>query len=58
MDSIEATIDNAQVHVELGAEQLRRAAGYQKKSRKKMFILGMVGFIVLVIVGTILFGIW
>ncbi|XP_018590046.1 syntaxin-12-like [Scleropages formosus] len=50
IDSIEANVESAEVHVERGAEQLQRAAYYQKKSRKKMCILALV----LVVVGTIL----
>lgn len=32
-DSIEANVENAEVHVERGAEQLQRAAYYQVSSR-------------------------
>ncbi|ETE69728.1 Syntaxin-12 [Ophiophagus hannah] len=39
IDSIEANVENAEVHVENANEQLQRAAYYQKKSRKKICIL-------------------
>ncbi|XP_068603177.1 syntaxin-12 isoform X2 [Brachionichthys hirsutus] len=54
IDSIEANVEHAEVHVERGTEQLHRAAVYQQKSRKKMCILVMVGSVVLVILGIII----
>ncbi|XP_060949078.1 syntaxin-12 [Limanda limanda] len=54
IDSIEANVENAEVHVERGTEQLQRASYYQQKSRKKICILAMVGSIVLVILGIII----
>ncbi|XP_051892556.1 syntaxin-12 [Pristis pectinata] len=49
IDSIEANVESAEVHVEQGTHQLQRAAYYQKKSRKKICILivflGIVGVI-------------
>ncbi|XP_068189948.1 syntaxin-12 [Antennarius striatus] len=54
IDSIEANVEHAEVHVDRGTEQLQRAALYQQKSRKKMCILAMVGSIVLIILGIII----
>ncbi|KAB5586748.1 hypothetical protein PHYPO_G00005120 [Pangasianodon hypophthalmus] len=42
IDSIEANVESAEVHVEHGTEQLQRAAYYQRKSRKRMCILALV----------------
>ncbi|KAJ8373229.1 hypothetical protein AAFF_G00267210 [Aldrovandia affinis] len=49
IDSIEANVENAEVHVDHGAEQLQRAAYYQKKSRKKVCFLALVLSLVLAI---------
>ncbi|XP_028281331.1 syntaxin-12-like [Parambassis ranga] len=49
IDSIEANVENAEVHVDRGAVQLQKAAFYQRKSRKRMCMLAMVGSLVLVI---------
>ncbi|KAF3834481.1 hypothetical protein F7725_025685 [Dissostichus mawsoni] len=54
IDSIEANVENAEVHVERGTEQLQRAAYYQQKSRKRMCIIAMVCSIVLVILAIII----
>uniref|UniRef100_A0A3B3Y9U1 t-SNARE coiled-coil homology domain-containing protein n=1 Tax=Poecilia mexicana TaxID=48701 RepID=A0A3B3Y9U1_9TELE len=55
IDSIEANVENAEVHVERGAEQLQRAAYYQQKSRKKMCILAIVCSIMLIILIVIIY---
>ncbi|CAB1320405.1 unnamed protein product [Coregonus sp. 'balchen'] len=54
IDSIEANVESAEVHVDRGTEQLQRAAYYQLKSRKKMCILAVVLSIVLTILGIII----
>ncbi|KAJ3597339.1 hypothetical protein NHX12_000867 [Muraenolepis orangiensis] len=54
IDSIEANVESAEVHVDRGATQLQRAAGYQRKSRKRMCILAMVSSLVLSILGLII----
>ncbi|XP_023681434.1 syntaxin-12 [Paramormyrops kingsleyae] len=54
IDSIEANVESAEVHVERGAEQLQRAAYYQKKSRKKMCILALVLSLVVTILALII----
>ncbi|KAJ8267724.1 hypothetical protein COCON_G00128960 [Conger conger] len=54
IDSIEANVESAEVHVDRGTEQLQRAAYYQKKSRKKMCILVMVLSTVITILAIII----
>ncbi|XP_028326053.1 syntaxin-12 [Gouania willdenowi] len=49
IDSIEANVENAEVHVDRGAAQLQKASYYQRKSRKRMCLLAMVGSLVLII---------
>ncbi|XP_069558251.1 syntaxin-12-like [Brachyistius frenatus] len=49
IDSIEANVESAEVHVDRGAVQLQKASYYQRKSRKRMCMLGMVGSLVLII---------
>ncbi|XP_072317488.1 syntaxin-12-like [Eucyclogobius newberryi] len=49
IDSIEANVENAEVHVNRGAGQLQKAAYYQRKSRKRMCVLAMVLSLVLVV---------
>ncbi|XP_047455798.1 syntaxin-12-like [Mugil cephalus] len=49
IDSIEANVENAEVHVDRGVVQLQKAAYYQRKSRKRMCMLAMVGSLVLII---------
>ncbi|KAM3615045.1 uncharacterized protein V6R79_022683 [Siganus canaliculatus] len=49
IDSIEANVENAEVYVDRGAVQLQKAAYYQRKSRKRMCVLGLVLSLVLVI---------
>ncbi|XP_040280273.1 syntaxin-12 [Bufo bufo] len=54
IDSIEANVESAEVHVERGTEQLQRASYYQKKSRKKICILILILVIVAAILGFII----
>ncbi|KAM9418697.1 syntaxin-12-like isoform 1-T1 [Salvelinus alpinus] len=54
IDSIEANVESAEVHVDRGTEQLQRAAYFQQKSRKKMCILAVVLSIVLTVLGIII----
>nr|XP_033813133.1 syntaxin-12 [Geotrypetes seraphini] len=54
IDSIEANVENAEVHVEQASDQLQRAAYYQKKSRKKICILILVLVVVAVLLGFII----
>lgn len=49
IDSIESNIESTAVHVETGADQLRQAAVYQNKARKKKIILAVVGLVILAI---------
>ncbi|KAJ8675266.1 hypothetical protein QAD02_011052 [Eretmocerus hayati] len=44
INSIENNIDNAQGHVALGTEELIKASNYQRKFRRKMFILLLIAF--------------
>ncbi|KAK7898698.1 hypothetical protein WMY93_019551 [Mugilogobius chulae] len=56
IDSIEANVENAEVHVERGTEQLQRAAHYQQKSRKKMCILAGICSIVIIVLSRCRYG--
>uniref|UniRef100_UPI00398F858F syntaxin-7 n=1 Tax=Pristiophorus japonicus TaxID=55135 RepID=UPI00398F858F len=56
VDSIEANVETAEVHVQQGSQQLSRAAEYQRKSRKKIFILIVVLVILAVVVGLIIWA--
>ncbi|XP_071382587.1 syntaxin-12-like [Centroberyx affinis] len=49
IDSIEANVENAEVHVDRGTAQLQKASYYQRKSRKRMCILAMVMSLVLIV---------
>merc|ERR1719282_2126176 len=49
IDSIESNIESTAVHVTTGAEELRQAAVYQNKARKKKIILALVGLVILAI---------
>ncbi|NWW05732.1 STX7 protein, partial [Oreocharis arfaki] len=51
IDSIEANVENADVHVQQANQQLSRAANYQQRSRKKMCIL-----IIILAVGVLILG--
>ncbi|XP_060677213.1 syntaxin-7-like [Hemiscyllium ocellatum] len=54
VDSIEANVETAEVQVQQASQQLSRAAEYQRKSRKKMFILIVVLVILAAILGVII----
>ncbi|XP_032877177.1 syntaxin-7 [Amblyraja radiata] len=56
VDSIEANVETAEVHVHEANQQLSRAAEYQRKSRKKICILIIVLLILAVVVGLIIWA--
>ncbi|XP_077208822.1 syntaxin-7 [Paroedura picta] len=56
IDSIEANVETAEVHVQQANQQLSRAADYQRKSRKKMCILIIVLTVGITILGLIIWG--
>ncbi|XP_074846653.1 syntaxin-7 [Carettochelys insculpta] len=56
IDSIEANVESAEVHVQQGNQQLSRAADYQRKSRKKMCIIILVLAIGAVVLGLIIWA--
>lgn len=47
IDSIEASVERTEVFVNEGTQQLRTAATYQNKLRKKKLILAIIGVIIL-----------
>lgn len=49
IDSIEASVERTEVFVNEGTQQLRTAATYQNKLRKKKFIIALIGIIILTI---------
>ncbi|XP_065311363.1 syntaxin-12-like [Dermacentor albipictus] len=54
IDSIEANVESAAVHVEEGVQQVAKARQHQERARKKMFCLLMIGVIVLATLITII----
>lgn len=56
IDSIEANVENADVHVQSANQQLARAAEYQRKSRRKICIIIIVLVVLSVVVGLIIWG--
>ncbi|KAM6964797.1 syntaxin-7-like [Aplochiton taeniatus] len=56
IDSIEANVENADISVQSGTQQLAQAAAYQRSSRKKICILLVVLVVVAVIAGLIIWG--
>lgn len=56
IDSIEANVETAEVHVQQANQQLSRASEYQRKSRKKICILILVLAIGLTLLGLIIWG--
>ncbi|KAL8222401.1 UNVERIFIED_CONTAM: Syntaxin-7 [Gekko kuhli] len=56
IDSIEANVETAEVHVQQANQQLSRAADYQRKSRKKMCILILVLAVGATVLGLIIWG--
>ena len=55
IDSIEAHVESAAVHVEEGNVQLGTAEQYQRKARKKMFFLAGIGVVALIILILIIY---
>merc|ERR1712058_77206 len=49
VDSIESNIESTSVQVTTGTEQLRQAAVYQNKARRKKIILALIGLVILAI---------
>merc|ERR1719192_3006243 len=47
IDSIESNIESTTVQVTTGTEQLRQAAVYQNKARRKKIILALIGLVIL-----------
>ncbi|XP_071759697.1 syntaxin-7 isoform X2 [Centroberyx gerrardi] len=56
IDSIEANVENADMSVQSGTQQLARAADYQRSSRKKICILMIVLAVAAVVIGLIIWG--
>ncbi|XP_068609800.1 syntaxin-7 [Brachionichthys hirsutus] len=56
IDSIEANVENADVKVQRGTQQLSRAADHQRSSRKKIFFVLVVLAIVGVAIGLIIWA--
>ncbi|XP_051954921.1 syntaxin-7 [Xyrauchen texanus] len=56
IDSIEANVENAEVYVQSGTQQLSRAADSQTSSRKKICILIAVLVVLAVIIGLIIWA--
>ncbi|KAL6095635.1 stx7 [Pungitius sinensis] len=56
IDSIEANVESADVHVQNATQQLSRAADYQRSSRKKMCILVIVLLVLALIIGLIIWA--
>ncbi|XP_054924587.1 syntaxin-12-like [Dermacentor andersoni] len=54
IDSIEANVESAAVHVEEGIQQVAKARQHQERARKKMFCLLLIGVIVLATLITII----
>lgn len=54
IDSIEANVESAAVHVEEGVQQVAKARQHQEKARKKMFCLFLIAVIVLATLITII----
>lgn len=55
IDSIEANVDSAAVHVEDGNVQLQKASDYQKAARKKMCCILVIVVIAAAILGVIIY---
>lgn len=56
IDSIEANVENADVHVQNATQQLASAATYQQKYRKKVCILLVILVVAIVVVSLIIWG--
>jgi len=55
IDSIEANVDSAVVHVDQGATNVQRAAQYQEKARRKRCCIIIVGVVILLVIILILY---
>ena len=55
VDSIEDNVENVHGNVELGRQELQKAAGYQSKYRRKLFCLLMTAIIVATVLGIIIY---
>lgn len=55
LDSIEANVDSAAVHVEDGNVQLQKASSLQKAARKKMCCILVIVVIAAAILGVIIY---
>ncbi|OCT56436.1 hypothetical protein XELAEV_18000100mg [Xenopus laevis] len=56
IDSIEANVENAEVHVQQANQQLATAAEYQRKSRRKICIIIAVLVVAATVIGLIIWG--
>ncbi|XP_039503806.1 LOW QUALITY PROTEIN: syntaxin-7-like [Pimephales promelas] len=56
IDSIEANVSTAEVHVQSATQNLNRAASYQTSFRKKIFIFIAILVVVAVIIGLIVWA--
>ncbi|XP_071116709.1 syntaxin-7-like [Haliotis cracherodii] len=54
LDSIEANIEQTQIHVEEGTQQLAKASTYQSKARRKKCCIAVIVVLVLVVVTIII----
>jgi len=50
IDTIEAHVEDAQIRVQDGNEELRQAENYKNKARKKKFIIALIAIIILAII--------
>ncbi|XP_074643155.1 syntaxin-7-like [Tubulanus polymorphus] len=54
IDSIEANVENAQIHVQEGNTQLEKARDYQSSARRKKCILVLILLAILIVIGVII----
>ncbi|XP_014678353.1 PREDICTED: syntaxin-12-like isoform X2 [Priapulus caudatus] len=57
IDSIEANVETATIHVEEGTSSLRKAAEHQSKSRKKALAILLVTLIIILVLGLIMWAV-
>jgi len=55
IDSIEANVDSAVVHVDQGATNVQRAAQYQSKVRRKRFFCVIFLIVLIIVVALIIY---
>ncbi|KRY51208.1 Syntaxin-12 [Trichinella britovi] len=55
IDSIEANVDNAQVHIDQGSTQIQRAAQYQSKARRKKMLCCSVIIVLIIVISLIIY---